>query len=401
MKKIFLILSLLFIAFISGCSNDSNNNVTPQEPEVPEAVLPAVTTLEPLINSQRIRFRGNITNEGDNGYQQRGVCWGNNTNPIKGSGNYVVADGSGTGEYFADYGLLLGDFTMGETYNIRAFVVDNNGGIIYGNNLAMNMPNSFTVTMVSITDIIALGGILRANVTSNSSEYTTVPHKGFLISTNSTPTLENTSKNEDASNALGDFVLDHKALSPNTTYYARAYAYNNSNKIIYSDITTFKTVGYRGASGGYVFYDKGAVSDGWRYMEVSPAELRYSNSTLMKFGCTGTSVFQTQRSVGTGKTNTIRILTTCTEANCAAKVCDDYSINGVDDWFLPSVDELGFIYKSLNTLMTLGTSNNQTYWSSSEYSASNAYTYNLYYNTLLGGGVSKSNTNQVFAVRQF
>lgn len=401
MKKILLILSIIFITLISACSNDSDNTVTQPEPEEPEAVLPAVTTLEPLINSQRIRFRGNITNEGDNGYRERGVCWSNNTNPLKGSDNYVVADGSGTGEYFSDYYLGLGRFTMGETYNIRAFVVDHNGGVIYGNNLTMTMPNSFTVTMTSVTDIITLGATFKASVVSNSTEYTTIPHKGFLIGTNSTPTLENTTKNEDASNALGDFMLSSGTLSPNTTYYARAYGYNNSNNVIYSNIITFKTVGYRGASGGYVFYDKGVVSDGWRYLEASPAELRYNNNTLIRFGCTGTSVFQTQRSLGTGKTNTARILAVCTEANCAARVCDNYSVNGIEDWYLPSTDELGYIYQSLNSLMDLGTSTNQVYWSSSEYDAGTAFVYNLYYGFGPGFGVSKSNTGLVLAVRQF
>lgn len=400
MKKFLLVLSLVCIAFLSGCSNDSDSTVTP-EPEEPVAVKPAVTTLEPVFSAQKIRFRGNITNQGDNGYRERGVCWSNNANPLKGSENYVVADGSGTGEYFADYNLGLGRFTMGETYNIRAFVVDHNGETIYGNNLSMTLPNSFTVTLLSITDIITQGAILKANVLSNSVEFSTVPHKGFLISTNSTPTVDNTTVNEDTTNSLGDFQLTAGTLSPNTTYYARAYAYNNSNNIIYSNITTFKTTGYRGASGGYVFYDKGTASDGWRYLEVSPTELRYNNSTQIKFGCTGTSVFQTQSSLGSGKINTAMILSACNEANCAARVCDNYSVNGLDDWYLPSRDELAYIYTSLNSLMNLGTSTNQVYWSSTEYDGATAFVYNLYYGFGPAFGVSKSNNGLVLAVRQF
>lgn len=33
-------------------------------------------------------------------------------------------------------------------------------------------------------------------------------------------------------------------------------------------------VGKTGPAGGYIFYDKGEYSDGWRYLEAAPADLR-------------------------------------------------------------------------------------------------------------------------------
>ena len=42
-----------------------------------------------------------------------------------------------------------------------------------------------------------------------------------------------------------------------------------------SDITLYaqwEVIGATGPAGGLVFYDKGAVSDGWRYLEAAPVD---------------------------------------------------------------------------------------------------------------------------------
>ena len=52
----------------------------------------------------------------------------------------------------------------------------------------------------------------------------------------------------------------------------------------------------------------------------------------------------------------------CGTAGIAARVADDYSLNGYDDWFLPSKDELDELY--LNRLVVGGFAG--AYWSSSE-----------------------------------
>ena len=204
-------------------------------------------------------------------------------------------------------------------------------------------------------------------------------------------------------------------------------------------------VPYIGPAGGYVFYDKGSYSDGWRYLEAAPADLRvvdgvptvdktasgYSNgkyrfvfgfyrtaddgSNLYVNGttthnasdCTGTAI-------GTGKTNTQLLVNamgaetyssyssksgSSKTANYAAKLCDDltYTVNGVtyDDWFLPSKDELNQMYVNLKQ-EGLGGFDYYCYWSSSErskYSAGSAWEQDFnngsqdYYNRDHGSGV--------------
>jgi hypothetical protein len=47
----------------------------------------------------------------------------------------------------------------------------------------------------------------------------------------------------------------------------------------------------------------------------------------------------------------------------AAQACDALSIKGFDDWFLPSRDELNYMYGNLH-LRALGNFTNDWYWSS-------------------------------------
>lgn len=111
--------------------------------------------------------------------------------------------------------------------------------------------------------------------------------------------------------------------------------------------------------GGIIFYDKGYYIDGWRYLEVS-----HDNIESIKLHCwiePSIITTATNTAVGTGKTNTSIIVNQFySNGDCAAKICDDYTISGYDDWFLPSIDELYHLY--LNKIGGLST----FYWSSSD-----------------------------------
>ena len=104
--------------------------------------------------------------------------------------------------------------------------------------------------------------------------------------------------------------------------------------------------GGRGPAGGYIFYDKGSYSNGWRYLEAAPADMA---STSAWSNVSGTLVGTTSTALGAGKTNTAAIIAQSGHTASAAKICDDYSYGGYDDWFLPSITELRSMYNAIGS----------------------------------------------------
>ena len=160
------------------------------------------------------------------------------------------------------------------------------------------------------------------------------------------------------------------------------------------------SIGDKGPAGGYVFYDKGYYSDGWRYLEAAPSDIgRYTFGYYRPDG-TKNKVVGTVMFIGSGRYNTERLVEymdidgkaysdysgETTYSEYAEKKCLDYIYGGYDDWFLPSKDELCEMYKALKcpggtkhggdcpdrthaATSTEGTRNsfgNNNYWSSSE-----------------------------------
>ncbi|MCL1827581.1 MAG: DUF1566 domain-containing protein [Candidatus Cloacimonetes bacterium] len=130
--------------------------------------------------------------------------------------------------------------------------------------------------------------------------------------------------------------------------------------LITKDISMLVT----GSAGGFVFYDKGQFSDGWRYLEAAPCSLEFS----AQWGIyTYTGV--TNTGVGVGKKNTQTVaeyLNGDRYTGYAAQICWD--MNGNREWFLPSRDELSFMYHNLHLRNVGGfdTSSSANYLSGTE-----------------------------------
>ncbi|GHU23801.1 hypothetical protein FACS1894172_16930 [Spirochaetia bacterium] len=117
----------------------------------------------------------------------------------------------------------------------------------------------------------------------------------------------------------------------------------------------------RGPAGGFIFYDKGSYSEGWRYLEAAPNDIGSAD-----WGVSVTSLSGTGTAIGTGDENTNKILNIVgSETGRAAALCATFNINGYNNWFLPSKDELNLMYENLKK-KGLGNFTDDWYWSSSE-----------------------------------
>lgn len=141
--------------------------------------------------------------------------------------------------------------------------------------------------------------------------------------------------------------------------------------------------------GLFVFEDGG-------YAYISAAA---DQSTDAPWGCQGTDISGTLSAVGTGSANTALIVAGCATSGISARICDELTLNGYSDWFLPSLDELAEMYTKL-AADGLGNFANHTYWSSTQQSATQAYT--IDFNNGNTNAHNKSQTNRhTRAMRRF
>ena len=142
--------------------------------------------------------------------------------------------------------------------------------------------------------------------------------------------------------------------------------------------------------GLFVFQDSG-------YAYISAAA---DQSTNAPWGCQGVNISGTLNAVGTGSANTALIVAGCATSGISARICDELTLNGYSDWFLPSLDELAQMYTKL-AADGLGNFANHTYWSSTQQSATQAYTIDM--NNGNQGTHAKDNTSNRYtrAMRRF
>lgn len=310
-----------------------------------------------------------VSNEGSSG-SVSGLCWNTSPGPVIGSNNITLSSGTGT------FPGTISGLTPNTTYYVRAYATNNAGGS-YGNEISFTTLAAASVTTVQPTDIISRAVLLKG--TSLESPGTPISSKGFCVSTTPNPNMSSPIVVYFTTGGSGDYSVAVSSLQSNTTYYFKAFATTQSGQTVFGAEQNFKTTGYFGASGGYVFYDKGVATDGWRYLESAPVELHYNApaNTGAYFGCFGTNLTLTYPEMGKGLENTSRIVTACASANCAARLCANYTVNSLTGWFLPSSAEMLTLVNSLYPLGVLTPVNR--YWSSTELTAANAtaISYNL------------------------
>jgi hypothetical protein len=115
--------------------------------------------------------------------------------------------------------------------------------------------------------------------------------------------------------------------------------------------------------GGIIFYIDGTGKHGL-------IASTWDQSTGVSWGCSGIQINGTYSSVGSGQSNTRAIVYKCRQISGAASLCDELTINGMSDWFLPSKGELEIMYQQKDVI---GGFSNGLYWSSTSQSNNMAY----------------------------
>ena len=119
------------------------------------------------------------------------------------------------------------------------------------------------------------------------------------------------------------------------------------------DSTVYK-VGDTGPAGGIIFYDKGNSNGGWRYLEAAPADTDREPINIAN-DSNDTAISRSKefrlirdRRLGAGKENTVMLMGIFEKfgggINSPAWICSNLEVNGFNDWYLPSLDELIMLY---------------------------------------------------------
>ena len=228
------------------------------------ALAPVLTTTELVVGETgTMTSGGTITQDGGSPVTARGVCWGTTENPT--ITNTKTTDGDGSGVFTSTVTGLL----PGAVYYIRAYAT-NSIGTGYGAQVTTStkaiLPVVTTTEISGITINAAKGG---GNVTSDGGSSITA--RGVCWGTVQNPTTSNSKTVADAA-STGVFTASMTGLTPNITYYVRAYA-TNSMGTAYGEQVTFSTLLYTPyltvsvlsgitatsvISGGTITYDWGA-----------------------------------------------------------------------------------------------------------------------------------------------
>jgi hypothetical protein len=161
---------------------------------------------------------------------------------------------------------------------------------------------------------------------------------------------------------------------------------------------------YQGGKVAYVLVsgDPGYDANTPHGLIAAPTDLRGIIWYNGYYTTTGTSA----TAIGTGLSNTNAIISSQgNSGNYAAKLCADYSVivGGVtyDDWYLPSKDELNKLYINRTAIggFASGGIEGDFYWSSSEFSSSEAW--DQEFNVGSQGYGIKSFPTYVRAIRSF
>ena len=344
MKKVLKISVLLGITFFLGCSSDGGGT-----PSISEITL--TTTTPQLVGGINITSGGHASKNINNYYS--GVCYSTSPGPT-----ILSSVAPGTSLSNTDFASSIVVSELGPTYYMKAYIQDpSTSEVKYGNEVSISIPLSLSTGIVKG---ISTNGF-NVDITVGS-DLSTNTERGVVYGGGQNPMIGDAGVEsfQIASNGAGTFnfnIENYSDVFPNNIYYLRSYA-KMGGQYYYGNQQSFKTAGYIGGSGGYVFYDKGETTNGWRYLEAYSSTVQYNSSSYFYWSCNTNFIPGISNEIGTGKENSQAIKNVCNYTNVASAVSLDQTYNGqvAGTWFIPSINELKELYKmKVNGIMNFGT----------------------------------------------
>ncbi|MDR2009328.1 MAG: fibrobacter succinogenes major paralogous domain-containing protein [Bacteroidales bacterium] len=216
---------LLCFFFFNSCKKEKN------PPTVTTTAITGIT----LTSAES---GGSISDDGGSPVTARGICWNTDSTRLPTLEHNKTSDGSGTGSFRS----IMLNLKENTTYYVRAYAI-NSAGRGYGNVISfttLKLPPTGSIPVVithEVTQITDKTAHCRGTVENDGDNAVTA--RGICWATTENPTVENnkTSNGE----GTGSFANEMTGLTPNTTYYVRAYATNEIG-VGYGAQKTFKTL---------------------------------------------------------------------------------------------------------------------------------------------------------------
>ena len=183
-----------------------------------EAQLPEVSTVEVgNVTSTTANCMGNVASDGGLELTERGVCWSLSANPTLASSHAAASDAT-----LGVFEVAMTGLTPNKTYHVRAYAT-NAKGTAYGDDLTFTTTEGLPVVTTSgITEITATSAKGGGEVTDQGAS--NVTERGICWGTSHNPTISGTHANNGT--GAGSYTVSMTNLTPNATYYVRAYATN-------------------------------------------------------------------------------------------------------------------------------------------------------------------------------
>jgi hypothetical protein len=200
------------------------------------AVLPTVTTTALFnITNFSASSGGAVTSNGGAVLSAWGVCWSTSANPTL--ANSFLQNTASAGSFSS----ALSGLTQNTTYYVRAYAT-NSAGTAYGNEQSFTTTNTTTNVVLPTITTFAVSAITTTSASSGgavtSDGGAALSAWGVCWSTSANPILANSFLQNNGS--AGFFSSALSGLTPNTTYYLRAYA-TNSAGTAYGNEQSFTT----------------------------------------------------------------------------------------------------------------------------------------------------------------